>query len=62
MRRALDAGRYPNALRIVEANRAAGGTDEELAMMPMEEGRSERLLDGVEVELERRAAASRAGG
>ena len=41
-----------------QANRAAGGRDEDLAEMALDEGRFERgldrLLDGVEVELKRR--------
>ena len=46
---------YPNIARIAEANRAAGGRDEDLAEMALDQGRFERgldrLLDGVEVEL-----------
>jgi hypothetical protein len=54
----LETGAYPNIARIAEANRAAGGRDEDLAEMALDQGRFERgldrLLDGVEVELTRR--------
>ncbi|HEY7622365.1 MAG TPA: TetR/AcrR family transcriptional regulator [Solirubrobacteraceae bacterium] len=54
----LETGAYPNVARIVEANRAAGGKDEDLPAMVLQEGRFERglerLLDGIEVELKRR--------
>jgi AcrR family transcriptional regulator len=54
----LETGTYPNIARIAEANRAAGGRDEDLAEMALDQGRFERgldrLLDGVEVELTRR--------
>ena len=54
----LETGAYPNIARIAEANRAAGGRDEDLAEMALDQGRFERgldrLLDGVEVELKRR--------
>jgi AcrR family transcriptional regulator len=58
MRRELDTGAYPHVQAIVEANRAAGGRDEDLPMMAIDERRFERglerLLDGIEVELKRR--------
>jgi AcrR family transcriptional regulator len=54
----LETGAYPNIARIAEANRAAGGRDEDLAEMALDQDRFERgldrLLDGVEVELKRR--------
>jgi hypothetical protein len=54
----LETGAYPNVQRIVDENRAAGGKDEDLATMPLDEGRFERglerILDGIEVELKRR--------
>jgi AcrR family transcriptional regulator len=57
----LETGAYPNVERIVEANRAAGGKDEDLPAMALDEGRFERglerLLDGIEAELERQGAA-----
>jgi AcrR family transcriptional regulator len=56
----LETGAYPNIALIAEANRAAGGTDEELATMASEVTRFERglefLLDGIEVELQRKAS------
>jgi AcrR family transcriptional regulator len=55
----LETGAYPNVKRIVEANRAAGGKDEDLPAMALDAGRFERglerLLDGIEVELARKA-------
>jgi AcrR family transcriptional regulator len=55
----LETGAYPNVERIVEENRAAGGKDEDLSAMALEEGRFERgleyVLDGIEAELERKA-------
>jgi AcrR family transcriptional regulator len=58
MRRELETGAYPNVQHIVEANRAAGGSDEDLSMMAIDPGRFarglERLLDGIEVELARK--------
>jgi AcrR family transcriptional regulator len=54
----LETGAYPNVSRIVEANRAAGGKDEDLPAMALAEGRFEwgleRILDGIELELKRR--------
>jgi AcrR family transcriptional regulator len=62
MRGELETGAYPNVQRIVEANRTAGGRDEDLPMMAIDEGRFERglerLLDGIEAELARKAKAS----
>jgi AcrR family transcriptional regulator len=55
----LETGGYPNVERILEENRAAGGKDEDLPAMALEEGRFERgleyVLDGIEVELSRQA-------
>jgi AcrR family transcriptional regulator len=55
----LETGAYPNVERIVEENRAAGGKDEDLPAMALQEGRFERgleyVLDGIEAELERKA-------
>jgi AcrR family transcriptional regulator len=56
----LETGAYPNVERIVEANREAGGKDEDLPGMALDEGRFERglerLLDGIAAELERKGA------
>jgi AcrR family transcriptional regulator len=53
----LETGAYPNVERILEENRAAGGKDEDLPALALEEGRFERgleyVLDGIEVELSR---------
>jgi AcrR family transcriptional regulator len=61
----IDTGAYPNVRRLVDANRAAGGRDEDLPAMALDEGRFERglerLLDGVAVELERKAPKRRRG-
>jgi AcrR family transcriptional regulator len=63
MRARVESGEYPHLRAAVEANRAAGRSDEELARMAMDEKRFERglqrLLDGIEVELERRAPAAK---
>jgi AcrR family transcriptional regulator len=65
MREQLDTGDYPNAQRLIEANRAAGGTDEELAMIGQDDARFgrglERILDGIEAELPRKRATRRRG-
>jgi AcrR family transcriptional regulator len=59
----LETGAYPNVQRIVEANRAAGGKDEDLPAMALDAGRFERglerLLDGIEVELSRQAGTTK---
>jgi AcrR family transcriptional regulator len=59
MREELETGAYPNVERVVEANRAAGRRDEELAARALDEDRFERglerMLDGIEVDLARRA-------
>jgi AcrR family transcriptional regulator len=51
----LETGAYPNVSRTLEANRAAGGKDEDLPAMALEEGRFEwgleRVLDGIEAQL-----------
>jgi hypothetical protein len=56
----LETGAYPNLVRLVEANRAAGGKDEDLSAMALDERRFEhgleRLLDGIEAELDRKVA------
>ena len=61
----LETGAYPNVQRIVDENRAAGGKDEDLAGMALDEGRFERglerLLDGIAAELERKAPKRRRG-
>jgi AcrR family transcriptional regulator len=61
----LETGAYPNVSRLVDANRAGGGRDEDLAVMTLDEGRFERgldrLLDGIAVELERKAPKRRRG-
>ena len=61
----LETGAYPNVQRIVDENRAAGGKDEDLPAIALDEGRFERgldrLLDGLAVELERKAPKRRRG-
>jgi AcrR family transcriptional regulator len=61
----LETGAYPNVQRIVDENRAAGGKDEDLPAMALDEGRFERglerVLDGIAAELERKAAKRRRG-
>ncbi len=61
----LETGAYPSVSALVEAHRAAGGRDEDLAVMSIDEGRFERglerLLDGIAVELERKAPKRRRG-
>jgi AcrR family transcriptional regulator len=63
MRDQLATGAYPNAQRFVEANRVAGGSDEELANLAMDDERFdrglERILDGMETELKRNKARGR---
>jgi AcrR family transcriptional regulator len=48
----IESGRFPHLQNAVEANRAAGGKDEDLGRMASSEGRFERglelLLDGIE--------------
>jgi hypothetical protein len=50
---------------LVDANRASGGRDEDLAVMTLDEGRFERgldrLLDGIAVEVERKGPKQRRG-
>jgi AcrR family transcriptional regulator len=57
MRRELATGAYPHAQRVIEDNRAAGGRDEDLPAIALDERRFdrglERLLDGIEVHLRR---------
>jgi AcrR family transcriptional regulator len=54
----LETGAYPNLADIVDANRAAGGRDEDLSAMALDEERFEwgldRMLDGIEADLKRR--------
>jgi AcrR family transcriptional regulator len=54
----LETGAYPNLADIVDANRAAGGRDEDLSAMALDEARFEwgldRLLDGIEAQLRQR--------
>jgi AcrR family transcriptional regulator len=54
----LETGAYPNLADIVDANRAAGGKDEDLSKMALDEARFEWglecVLDGIEAELKRR--------
>jgi AcrR family transcriptional regulator len=61
----LQTGAYPNVQRIVDENRAAGGKDEDLPAMALDEGRFERglerVLDGIAAELERKAPKRRRG-
>jgi hypothetical protein len=58
MRERIETGDYPHLRRALEANRAEGRTDEQLARMATDERRFERglerLLDGIEVQLKRR--------
>jgi AcrR family transcriptional regulator len=58
LRRRIESGDYPHLLRAIEANRAAGGNDEDLGRMASSEGRFERglelLLDGIEASLARK--------
>jgi hypothetical protein len=59
LRERVESGDYPDLLRAVQANRAAGGPDEDLGRMASGEARFERgldlLLDGIEAALARRA-------
>jgi AcrR family transcriptional regulator len=52
LRRQIESGEFPHLQRAVEANRAAGGKDEDLERMASSEERFERglelLLDGIE--------------
>jgi AcrR family transcriptional regulator len=52
LRARVESGDYPHLLRAVQANRAAGGRDEDLGRMASDERRFERglelLLDGIE--------------
>jgi AcrR family transcriptional regulator len=61
----LETGAYPNVQRIVDENRAAGGKDEDLSAMALDQGRFERglerVLDGIAAELERKAPKQRRG-
>jgi AcrR family transcriptional regulator len=58
MRGRIETGNYPHLQRALEANRAEGRSDEDLARMATDERRFERgierILDGIEVELKRR--------
>jgi AcrR family transcriptional regulator len=59
LRERVESGDYPDLLRAVQANRAAGGRDEDLGRMASGEARFERgldlLLDGIEAALARLA-------
>jgi AcrR family transcriptional regulator len=61
----LETGAYPNVQLIVDENRAAGGKDEDLPAMALDEGRFERglerVLDGIGAEVERKRAKRRRG-
>jgi AcrR family transcriptional regulator len=63
MRGRIAGGGYPHLQRALEANRAEGRSDEELARMATDERRFERglerILDGIEVELNRRVKRRR---
>jgi AcrR family transcriptional regulator len=63
MRGRIEGGDYPHLERALEANRAEGRNDEELARMATDERRFQRgldrLLDGIEVELARRVKRRR---
>jgi len=63
LRERVESGDYPHLQRAVEANRAAGGRDEDLGRMALDETRFERglerLLDGIEVELASRRKPAR---
>ena len=52
LRRRIESGEFPDLQRAVQANRDAGGRDEDLGRMANSEGRFERglelLLDGIE--------------
>jgi hypothetical protein len=52
LRAQIESGEFPHLQRAVEANRAAGGNDEDLGRMASSEERFERglelLLDGIE--------------
>jgi AcrR family transcriptional regulator len=58
LRRRIESGDYPHLQRAIEANRTAGGKDEDLGRMASSEGRFERglelLLDGIEAALARK--------
>jgi hypothetical protein len=47
LRRELETGAYPSLQRELDANRAAGGTDEDMARMALDEGRFERGLERI---------------
>jgi hypothetical protein len=63
MRERIESGDYPHLKRALEANRAEGRSDEDLARMATDERRFERglerILDGIEVELERKVKRRR---
>jgi AcrR family transcriptional regulator len=63
LREQIESGEYPYLQRALEANRAAGGLDEDLGRMASSEERFERglelLLDGIETALERSPKAAR---
>jgi AcrR family transcriptional regulator len=63
MRERIETGNYPHLRAALEANRAEGRSDEELARMATDERRFERglerILDGIEVELKQTAKRRR---
>ncbi|HEX5899284.1 MAG TPA: TetR/AcrR family transcriptional regulator [Solirubrobacteraceae bacterium] len=63
MRARIEGGNFPHLQRALEANRADGRSDEDLARMASDERRFERglerILDGIEVELKRTAKRRR---
>jgi AcrR family transcriptional regulator len=60
LRELIESGAYPNLQRAVEANRAAGGRDEDLGRMASSQERFEQglelLLDGIELAYGKRPA------
>ena len=53
MRGRIEGGGFPHLQRALEANRAAGGSDEDLARMARRaplRARARALMDGIEVE------------
>jgi Tetracyclin repressor-like, C-terminal domain len=65
LRAELEHGDYPTLRRELEAHRAAGGSDEDLPRMALDEGRFERglerILDGIEAGLQRPPVTPRRG-
>jgi AcrR family transcriptional regulator len=65
LRAELDRGDYPTLQSELDAHRAAGGSDEDLPRMALDEGRFERglerILDGIEAGLRRPPVTPRRG-